>query len=58
MLTRNIKVWLVLAAFLGAVIILIADQKIEEGTGLIVATLAASAGWVARKLERDRLRLT
>jgi hypothetical protein len=49
---------LVLAAFLGAVIILIADQKIEEGTGLIVATLAASAGWVARKLERDRLRLT
>jgi hypothetical protein len=53
MLTRNIKVWLVLAAVLAALIILMADQKIEEGTGVIVATLAASAGWLARKLDED-----
>jgi hypothetical protein len=40
-LDRNIKIWLAFVALVGAIVVLIADKTIVQGTGLIVATLAA-----------------
>lgn len=57
MLTRNIKVYLSAAAAIGALVIGLSDLKIEHGTGIIVATLAAGAGYLLRDVN-DEIRTT
>ncbi len=48
MLTAHLKLWLAFVAIGAGLIILIVDRTIQQGTGLIVATLAAGAGWLIR----------
>ena len=53
MLTANLKMGLAGAAILVAAIVLFADRTIVQGTGLIVATLAAGAGWLVRDANEE-----
>ena len=48
MLNPNLKIYLAVLAAIFAVVVLFADRNIAQGTGLIVATLAAGAGWLVR----------
>ena len=47
-LTANLKTYLAIVAIVVAVLLLVFDQNISQGTGIIVATLAAGAGWLVR----------
>ena len=53
MLPTNLKIWLAALAVLAAVIILTTDPAVAQGTGLIVATLAAGAGWLFRDVNDE-----
>jgi hypothetical protein len=48
MLTDNLKIGLAAVALIAALVVLGADDAIAQGTGLIVATLAAGGGWLIR----------
>jgi hypothetical protein len=48
MLTTNIKLYLALTAGVCAILLLLLDSSIEEGTGVVIATLAGGAGWLIR----------
>jgi hypothetical protein len=48
MLSVNFKIWLALVAVCIALAVLVFAPGIGQGTGLIVATLAAGAGWLIR----------
>jgi hypothetical protein len=59
MLTANIKLYLALAAGICAILLLLVDKDIAEGTGVIVGALAAGAGWLIRdNHEEARRRLS
>ena len=47
-LTPNLKIYLAIVAIVVAVLLLALDQNISQGTGIIVAPLAAGAGWLVR----------
>ena len=48
MLSSNLKIYLAGLAFLLAIGVLASDRQILQGTGLIVATLAAGGAWLVR----------
>jgi hypothetical protein len=48
MLTVNLKIWLALVAVFAALSVLVFVPGTGQGAGLIVATLAAGAGWLIR----------
>jgi hypothetical protein len=48
MLSSNLKLALAIIAALVAAVILISRPDIVQGTGLVIATLAAGAGWLFR----------
>ena len=59
MLDTNLKLGLAIISAALAVILLVADPSIAQGTGLIVATLAAGTGWLVRDvIDSDRTRAT
>lgn len=53
MLTSSLKLYLAGVAVLIALVVLLADRTIAQGTGLIVATLAAGAGWLIRDMNDE-----
>jgi hypothetical protein len=55
-LSVNLKIWLALVAACTPLAILILAPNVSQGTGLIVATLAAGVGWLLRDvIEGERI---
>jgi hypothetical protein len=57
MLPTNLKIWLAALAVLAALVILVFDPTVVQGSGLIVATLAAGAGWLFRDVNDEARKL-
>lgn len=53
MLTTSVKLWLAFVAVVAAVLVLAFVPNIAQGTGLIVATLAAGAGYLVRDVNDE-----
>ena len=53
MLTSGVKIWLAVVACLVALLLLFFARDIQQGTGLIIATLAAGAGYLVRDINDE-----
>jgi hypothetical protein len=53
LLTNHLKLWLAFAAAIAALTILVFARDIAQGSGLIVATLAAGAGYLIRDVNDE-----
>ncbi len=52
-LTPNLKLWLAIVGFVIGLVILLVARDIQQGTGLIVATLAGGVGWLLKDLDHE-----